>query len=78
MREELLKLEDEYEIPDEVDMSGAVRGYFYTPHKVSVSMRLDDDIVMYFKKLSLAEKQGYQTLMNSALRRYMQEHDKAI
>ncbi|MFA6144978.1 MAG: BrnA antitoxin family protein [Sulfurimonas sp.] len=72
MSDELLKMEEEYDIPDEVDMSGAVRGYFYTPHKVSVSMRLDDDIVMYFKKLSLAEKQGYQTLMNMALRKYIQ------
>jgi len=72
MRDELLKMEAQYDIPDEVDMSGAVRGYFYTPHKVSVSMRLDDDIVMYFKKLSLAEKQGYQTLMNRALRQYIQ------
>lgn len=72
MRDELLKMEEEYDIPDEVDMNGAVRGYFYTPHKVSVSMRLDDDIVMYFKKLSLAEKQGYQTLMNMALRKYIQ------
>ena len=35
-------------------------------------MRLDDDIIMYFKKLSLAEKQGYQTLMNMALRKYIQ------
>ena len=72
MRDELLKMEADYDIPDEVDMSCAVRGYFYTPHKVSVSMRLDDDIVMYFKKISLAEKQGYQTLMNRALRQYMQ------
>ena len=72
MRDELLKMEADYDIPDEVDMSGAVRGYFYTPHKVSVSMRLDDDIIMYFKKISLAEKQGYQTLMNRALRQYMQ------
>lgn len=52
MRDELLKMEAQCDIPDEVDMSGAIRGYFYTPHKVSVSMRLDDDIVMYFKKLS--------------------------
>jgi uncharacterized protein (DUF4415 family) len=73
MRDELLKMEAEYDMPDEVDMSGAVRGYFYTPHKVSVSMRLDDDIVKYFKKMALSEKQGYQTLMNMALRKYIQK-----
>lgn len=46
MRDELLKMEAEYDIPDEVDMSGAIRGYFYTPHKVSVSMRLDDGVMI--------------------------------
>ena len=78
MRNGLKTLEETYDIPDEVDMSGAIRGYFYTPHKVSLSIRLDDDIVEYFKKLSLSEKQGYQTLMNTALRHYIQAHDKAV
>jgi uncharacterized protein (DUF4415 family) len=78
MRNTLLTLEEAYEIPDEIDMSGATRGYFYTPHKVSLSIRLDDDIVEYFKKLSLSEKQEYQTLMNTALRHYIQAHDKAV
>ncbi|MFZ2968532.1 MAG: BrnA antitoxin family protein [Sulfuricurvum sp.] len=78
MRKVLETMEETYDIPDEVDMSEAIRGYFYTPHKVSVNIRLDDDIVIYFKKRSLAEKQGYQTLMNTALRYYIQTHDKAI
>lgn len=75
MRDELKKIEQEYEIPEEINMEGAVRGYFYTPHKVQVNMRLDDDIIQYFKKLSIEKKQGYQTLLNAALREYMKEHN---
>lgn len=74
MRQELIELEKSYEIPDEVDMSGGIRGHFYTPQKVQVNMRLDDDIILYFKKLAVDKKQGYQTLLNAALREYMKEH----
>lgn len=74
MRQELIELEKNYEMPDEIDMSGATRGRFYTPHKVQVNIRLDDDIILYFKKLAIDKKQGYQTLLNSALREYMKEH----
>lgn len=74
MRQELIELEKNYEMPDEIDMSGATRGRFYTPHKVQANIRLDDDIILYFKKLAIDKKQGYQTLLNSALREYMKEH----
>lgn len=74
MRQELIEIEKNYEMPEEIDMSGGVRGYFYTPHKVQVNIRLDDDIVLYFKKLAIDKKQGYQTLLNGALREYIKEH----
>lgn len=61
---------DEYELPAEYDFAGkeAVRGRFYSPKKVSVTIRLDDDVVLYFKKLAGLRKVGYQSLINAALR----------
>ena len=61
---------DEYQLPAEYDFSGkeAVRGRFYSPKKISVTIRLDDDVVLYFKKLAGLKKVGYQSLINAALR----------
>jgi len=61
----------EYEIAEEYDFSGGVRGRFFQPHKVATTIRLDNDVVLYFKKMSSETKQGYQTLMNNALRTYI-------
>ena len=63
--------EDVYEMLPEYDFSKGIRGRFYNPKKVSTSIRLDDDIILYFKKKASEEKIGYQTLMNSALRDYI-------
>ena len=59
---------DEYELPDEYDFAGkpATRGRFYSPKKVPVTIRLDDDVVLYFKKLAGIKR--YQSLINAALR----------
>ena len=64
---------DNYELPEEYDFSGkeAIRGRFYSPKKVSVTIRLDDDIVLYFRKLAGIRKVGYQSLINAALRERM-------
>ena len=45
---------DDYELPEEYDFSGkaAIRGRFYSPKKKSVTIRLDDDVVLYFRKLA--------------------------
>ena len=61
---------DGYDLPVEYDFSGkeAVRGRFYSPKKISVTIRLDDDVVLYFKKLAGLRKVGYQSLINAALR----------
>lgn len=37
-------------MPDEIDMSGALRGRFYQPKKIATTIRLDDGIIMKFKK----------------------------
>ena len=62
---------EEFALAEEYDFSSAVRGRFYSPKKISTSIRLDDDIVMYFKRKAGEEKTGYQTLMNTALREYI-------
>lgn len=43
------------------------------PVKVSVGLRLDSDVLKWFK----AKGRGYQTRINAVLRRYMDAHRKA-
>ncbi len=69
------KPEDVFEVAPEYDFSGGQRGRFYTPQKVTTTIRLDDDIILYFKKKAAEEKTGYQTLINTALRRFIRELD---
>ncbi len=75
MKENNMKnFEDNDEMRSEYDFSQGVRGRFYTPQKVSTSIRLDNDIVLYFKKKAGEQKIGYQTLINSALREAIKQH----
>ena len=64
---------DDYEMLDDYDFSGGVRGRFYEPKKIPVSLRLDNDIVLFFKKLASEQKVPYQTLINALLRKKLQE-----
>ena len=50
---------DEFEMKDE-------------PKKIPVSLRLDNDIVLFFKKLASEKKVPYQTLINALLRKELQ------
>ena len=63
---------DEYEVQDEYDFTDAVRGRFYEPKKIPVSLRLDNDIILFFKKLASEKKVPYQTLINALLRKELQ------
>jgi len=48
-------------------------------NKVRITIRLDGDIVEHFKSLVHAAGGGnYQTLINDALREYIQAHDKSL
>jgi len=58
---------------DDYDFSDGIRGRFYEPKKIPVSLRLDNDIVLYFKKLASEQKVPYQTLINALLRKKLQE-----
>ena len=60
------------EIPELTDWSGAERGRFYRPVKQQVTLRIDADLLAWFK--SRAGK--YQTRINAALREYVTSHRK--
>ena len=66
--------EDDFELEREYDFSTAVRGRFFRPKKKSTTIRLDEDLILFFKKRASEQKVGYQTLVNAALRDYVQEH----
>jgi len=63
---------DDYEVEDEYDFTDGVRGRFYEPKKIPVSLRLDNDIILFFKKLASEKKVPYQTLINALLRKELQ------
>jgi uncharacterized protein (DUF4415 family) len=67
---------EDFEIKKEYDFSKSVRGRFYSPKKISTTIRLDDDVILYLKKMASEKKTGYQTLLNSILRDYMQNNSR--
>ena len=50
---------------------GAKRGVFYRPVKQQLTLRLDADVVAWFKSHTKS-REGYQTRINRALREYVQ------
>ena len=62
--DEEIKLDD---IPEIRDWSGAIRGRFFRPVKQSISLRVDRDVLAWFKSLG----SGYQSRMNAVLRDHM-------
>jgi uncharacterized protein (DUF4415 family) len=62
---------EDFNLKREYDFSGGTRGRFYRPKKVPTTIRLDDDILLFFKKMATEKKSGYQTLMNDVLREYI-------
>lgn len=67
MPEEDIDLSD---IPERTDWSGAVVGKFYRPIKKQVTLRIDADVLAWFKAHAGDGGAGYQTTMNAALREY--------
>jgi uncharacterized protein (DUF4415 family) len=53
-----------------LDWSGAKRGLFYRPVKQQLTLRLDADVVAWFKNHATSAE-GYQTRINRALREYV-------
>ncbi len=58
---------DTSEIPEVKDWSGAAIGKFYRPIKEPVTIRIDADVLAWFK----SKGRGYQTRINSLLRAAM-------
>jgi uncharacterized protein (DUF4415 family) len=62
------------DIPEVRDWSGAKRGLFYRPIKQQITLRLDADLIDWFKNHHPAGE-GYQTSINRALREYVAQRE---
>ena len=62
---------DTSDIPEVLDWSEAKRGMFYRPVKQQITLRLDADVVAWFKQRARGGR-GYQTDINHALREHVQ------
>ena len=63
---------DTSDIPEVTDWSNAEMGKFYRPRKKQITLRLDADMLDWFRK----HGNKYQTRINQILRQYMEEHQK--
>lgn len=71
MTDEDIDLSDCPEITPEMFAKAVVRrGLKPVPNKAQVTLRLDQDVLDWFK----AQGQGYQTQINALLRAYMEAH----
>jgi uncharacterized protein (DUF4415 family) len=64
------------DIPEQQNWSGARRGLFFRPIKKQLTLRLDADVVDWFKTHA-PNGEGYQTSINSALREYVAQHEQS-
>jgi uncharacterized protein (DUF4415 family) len=62
------------DIPEILDWSDARRGVFYRPVKQQITLRLDADVVAWFK-VHAHHGRGYQTDINRALREHVQRYE---
>jgi uncharacterized protein (DUF4415 family) len=67
---------DTSDAPELLDWSSAKRGLFYRPVKQQLTLRLDVDVVAWFKNHATSNE-GYQTRINRALREYVQQASRA-
>ncbi len=63
---------DTSDMPEVTDWSGGARGALYRPVKRLTSLRLDADLLKWFK----LDGEGYQTRINAALREYVERHQR--
>ena len=62
---------DTSDIPEAVNWPDVQRGLFYRPVKKQITLRLDADVLAWFKK-HVPGGRGYQTEINRALREHVQ------
>ena len=58
---------DTSDIPEVLDWSGAKRGLLYRPTKQQITLRLDADVLAWFRA-AVPGGRGYQTEINRVLR----------
>lgn len=68
---------DTRDIPEIRDWSGAKRGLLYRPVKQQITLRLDADVVAWFKDHA-PRGEGYQTNINRALREYVERRARKV
>ena len=61
---------DTSDLPEVADFTDAVRGRFYRPIKQQITLRLDADLLAWFR----SREGKYQSQINKALREYMESH----
>ncbi len=64
---------DTKDMPEVRDWSGAQRGLFFRPVKKQLTLRIDADVIEWFKSHT-PNGNGYQTRINRALREYVEQH----
>ncbi len=67
---------DTRDMPEVRDWSGARRGLFFRPIKQQLTLRIDADVIAWFKHHT-PHGEGYQTHINRALREYVAQHTDA-
>ena len=70
LRDEDIDLSDD---PETKGWPKGERGRFYRPLKEQVTLRLDADILHWFKT---REARGYQTRINAALRKFVEREER--
>ncbi len=68
---------DMSDAPEILDWSNAKRGTFYRPVKQQITLRLDADVVAWFREHAGKNGRGYQTAMNRALREHVVRTERA-
>ena len=68
---------DTTDIPELLDWSNARRGRFYRPVKQQITLRLDADLIAWFKTHA-QNGRGYQTDINRALRRQVERCEEEL
>ena len=66
---------DTTDIPELLDWTNARRGVFYRPVKKQITLRLDADVIGWFRARA-KNGRGYQTDINRALRQHVESQEK--
>ena len=62
----------------EYSFAKGVRGKFYRPNKVQKTIRIDQDILNYYQKMSRQSGIPYQTLINLTLKKFAAEEAELV